>query len=120
MTLSFMSGEEPLVEKRGMAWVGLFDPDVWKKNDSPFYPIFYPEVSEEVIQAREKMTGHPTLRQLMGYLGKNMFINKAKMFFPASTNDGSTANYAFSLPKILKRLQVVVNVMDVFGIDKAT
>jgi hypothetical protein len=107
ITWSLMSGEEKLVPSTGMAWVGLFDPDVWEKQESVYYPIIYPKIEDEVIEARQTFSGRPTFRQFWSYVETNLNIRLktecGQMFFE-DCQERATRNHIEFATKALKWL----------------
>ena len=53
-------GKSPLVVGLGMAWLGLYDGDVFQNQESAYYPVVYPQIADSVVKEREeRMTGTP-------------------------------------------------------------
>jgi hypothetical protein len=67
-TYSVQAGEAPMRFGEGNGWVGMFDPLLFERQESVFYPIIYPNVSNEVVMARETMTGYPKFNDFYKYM----------------------------------------------------
>ena len=81
LTWTIMDGDAPIIQSVGQTWVGLFDTKVFEKQDSFYYPIFYPEDSQDTINERKIMTGLPTLRSVYKFLKSNIKKKSTSIFF---------------------------------------
>lgn len=103
LTWSTMSGEESLEPGVGMVWLGLYDRFLWREQDSVYYPIIYPSISDKVTKAREGFSGVPPLVDTISY--SRAYLNRRSMFF---TSYNQTAGVRKSTTSIVDFLDMIL------------
>ena len=83
MTFTLMDGDAPLLKGVGQAWLSLFDTEIYRKQDSFYYPIIFPDVSKATLEARKGMTGIPSFKNIYTFLKANIKKTSSSFFFQA-------------------------------------